>query len=243
MTLMEEKTSRFDLPVTASAIVLPTIVTVIYFVVLAKSPAAIQQAAYAIGKGIQFGLPIVFMWLFHRWRLRQPPEKRTNAVDWLIGFAFGLLVVASMFAAWFLFLSGTEIGNSVTAAVVEKVSGLKLNTPLKFLALGVFYALGHSLLEEYYWRWFVFERLTKMTSKWNANVISSVGFAAHHVILLATFFGWSSPLTWLFSAGVAVGGIAWAWLYDRSGSLLVPWISHLIVDAGIFALGYLIGFA
>ena len=29
----------------------------------------------------------------------------------------------------------------------------------KYVALAVFYALVHSLLEEYYWRWFVFGQL------------------------------------------------------------------------------------
>ena len=29
-----------------------------------------------------------------------------------------------------------------------------------------------------------------------------------------------------------------AWQYDRTGRLRAPWISHMIVDAGIFGLGY-----
>ena len=29
-------------------------------------------------------------------------------------------------------------------------------------------------------------------------------------------------------------GAAWAWIYHRSGSLLGPWLSHLLIDAGIF---------
>jgi membrane protease YdiL (CAAX protease family) len=40
------------------------------------------------------------------------------------------------------------------------------------------------------------------------------------------------------SLGVAVGGAVWARLYDRSGSLLGPWLSHLLVDAAIFFVGY-----
>jgi membrane protease YdiL (CAAX protease family) len=61
---------------------------------------------------------------------------------------------------------------------------------------------------------------------------------AHHVILLATYFGWSSPWTYAFSLAVAVGGAVWAWLYERSGSLVGPWLSHLVVDAAIFLVGY-----
>jgi len=37
---------RFDLPAIVFAISLPTVVTLVYFVLLAKAPAAFQQAAY-----------------------------------------------------------------------------------------------------------------------------------------------------------------------------------------------------
>ena len=71
-----------------------------------------------------------------------------------------------------------------------------------------------------------------------AVVLSSLAFTAHHVILLAVFFGgWSWP-TIFFSLCVAVGGAAWAWIYHRSGSLLGPWLSHLLIDAGIFIVGF-----
>jgi membrane protease YdiL (CAAX protease family) len=68
--------------------------------------------------------------------------------------------------------------------------------------------------------------------------ISSLGFMAHHVLVLGKYFGFSSPATWLFSVCVAVGGAVWAWLYERTESLLGPWLSHLLVDAAIFAIGY-----
>ena len=46
-----------------------------------------------------------------------------------------------------------------------------------------------------------------------------------------------------FSASVAIGGAVWAWLYDRSGSLLGPWLSHILIDAAIFIIGYDLIFA
>ena len=57
-------------------------------------------------------------------------------------------------------------------------------------------------------------------------------------LILGTYFGWTSPATWLFSLAIAIGGAAWAWLYHRSGSLVGPWLSHLLVDAAIFVIGY-----
>jgi membrane protease YdiL (CAAX protease family) len=41
-----------------------------------------------------------------------------------------------------------------------------------------------------------------------------------------------------FAACVAVGGAVWAWLYQRTNSVYAPWISHLVVDASLFVIGY-----
>jgi membrane protease YdiL (CAAX protease family) len=40
------------------------------------------------------------------------------------------------------------------------------------------------------------------------------------------------------SSAVAVGGAFWAWLYERTGSIYSAWLSHLLIDAGIFWVGY-----
>src|SRR5262249_1527345 len=103
----------------------------------------------------------------------------------------------------------------------------------------VFVTVPHSLLEEYYWRWFVFGQLRRRLTLASAIVISSLGFMAHHVIILYVFF----PDHFLtaavpFSLCVAAGGAVWAWLYERSGSIYAPWLSHLVVDAGLFVVGY-----
>ena len=123
-------------------------------------------------------------------------------------------------------------------AIREKIVGLGIGGLWMYAAVGVFYALCHSALEEYYWRWFVFGQLRSRLRLVSAVAISSLAFMAHHVILLATYFGWSSPWTYAFSLSVAAGGAVWAWLYERSGSLVGPWLSHLVVDAAIFLVGY-----
>jgi membrane protease YdiL (CAAX protease family) len=41
-----------------------------------------------------------------------------------------------------------------------------------------------------------------------------------------------------FSLAVGAGGAVWSWLYHRTGSIYSPWISHLIIDAAIMAVGY-----
>ena len=64
-------------------------------------------------------------------------------------------------------------------------------------------------------------------------------FMAHHVVVLGVYFpGHFWTLAVPFSLGIAVGGVVWAWLYERTDSVWSPWLSHALVDAAIFVIGW-----
>ena len=217
------------------ALLLPSAITWLYFIALAHAPAAIQQTAYAALKMVQFSLPIVWVWLVQRERPRWPAP---NSRGLLLGAAFGLAVAVAMAALYLAVLEPRGLFTLPAQQVQAKVGAFGLDSPAKFVLFAVFCSALHSLLEEYYWRWFVFRQLSRWTTLPVAIAISSLAFAAHHVLVLQLYFGWTSSLTWLFSAGVAIGGAVWAWLYHRCGSLYAPWLSHALVDAAIFLIGY-----
>jgi membrane protease YdiL (CAAX protease family) len=227
--------SKADWTALALALALPTAVTWLYFIALDGAPAAAQQAAYSIGKAIQFALPIVWVWIVQRQRPRLRPPTSSGL---LLGGLFGLAVGAAMIALYFYYFKPAGAFDVPAAAVLAKVKSFGAGSPLAFAALGLFYSAIHSLLEEYYWRWFVFGQLSRGCKLPLAIAISALAFTAHHVLVLAHYFGWTSPLTWLFVAGVAIGGAAWAWLYHKSQSLWATWLSHALVDAAIFLVGY-----
>jgi membrane protease YdiL (CAAX protease family) len=221
------------------AIVLPTVVTWIYFIWLHGAEKWLQQGAYPFGKGIQFALPIVWVWLVLR---EWPKLQRPSGWSLLAGTAFGLVVGMAMALLYFALLKHTALLNGPVTAIRAKIQSFGLTSPAAYIALAVFYSAIHSLLEEYYWRWFVFGQLAR-DCKWPVAIaVSSVAFAAHHVLVLALFFGWASPLTWLLALAVAIGGACWAGLYLASDSLAATWLSHALVDAAIFAIGYTIAF-
>lgn len=219
----------------AFAIVFPTALTWVYFIWLAKSSAALQQTAYSIGKVIQFGFPIFWVIVVQRQR---PADWRPRRAGLAVGALFGLAVVGATLATYQFWLVPTGALAEATSSIRDKVIGLGIDSAAKYAALGLFYAALHSLMEEYYWRWFVFGQLRRCTTLPAAVAISSLGFMAHHVVLLSHYFGWGSFLSLFFSLSVAIGGVAWAWLYHRSRSLYGPWLSHALVDAGIFLVGF-----
>ena len=229
------RTSYKDWCVVVLALVLPTFVTLAYFVWAAESAAGAQQATYSIAKVIQFALPVVWVCWIQRDRLHLWPW---NTQGLLLGIVFGLVVAIAMVALYHTWLKSADFFIAGTNPMKEKISEIGLGQPWKFVALGVFYSLCHSFLEEYYWRWFVFGQLKRLTRFWPAVIVSSLGFMAHHVLVVGTYFGYQSPITWLFSLAIAIGGGFWAWLYDRSGSLLGPWAGHLLVDVAIIVVGY-----
>lgn len=227
--------SRRDIAALLFAVTFPTLMTWVYFIALANAPAAAQLVAGGIGKIIQFGLPVFWVVVVQRQRLTWPRFQRDGL---LIGGLFGLAIVATMFVAYHFWLKESADFIAGTDKVREKVAGMNINSTAKFAVMGLFYSACHSLLEEYYWRWFVFAQLRRVTPLGPAIAISSLGFMAHHVLVLSAYFGWGTFLSLFFSLGVAVGGVAWSWLYHRSRSLFGPWLSHAFVDAGIFLIGF-----
>lgn len=218
------------------ALVFPTLITVVYFIMLAGYPAIVQQTAYAAGKLMQFLFPVVWFILIERGRLAWQAPKRT---DLLLAAGLGVALVAAALALYRFHLKPAGFfSDTVIEAVRGKVGGIGVASAPRYVALALFYSLIHSLLEEYYWRWFVFGQLRRLTSLPLAIGVSSLGFMAHHVCIVSVFFGWLSPASIGLSLAVAVGGVIWAWLYHRTGSLWGPWISHALVDAGIFLVGY-----
>lgn len=217
------------------ALVFPTLLTLVYFVLLADCATWMAWTAYGVGKIIQFSLPLVWVLALEGRGLgwRRPGTKGLAE-----GIGFGAFVLAAMLLMYALWLEPDRLLADAGLEVSQKLTRLGVDSPAKYVTLGVFYSLVHSLLEEYYWRWFVFGRLRRLIPLWPAIVVSSLGFMGHHVLVLSKYFGWFSPATVLFSLAVAAGGAVWAWIYHRSDSLWGPWLSHLLADAGIFLVGY-----
>ena len=244
--------TRAERVMLAIALTLPTLVTWLYFVALAERPTAVQQGAYGVGKVVQFALPVLWVGCLAGLCSRsqsqgsrsQPQPKsqiapgRRDLQSVGLGLAFGIAVMGAMAGLYYFCLKPAGLFDGPMLEVQAKVASFGIRSAAGYVALAMFYSLAHSLLEEYYWRWFVFGHCCRSLRPTTAVLLSGVGFAAHHVLVLGAYFGYGSPLTWLFSAGIVIGGVFWAWLYRRSGSLIGPWLSHALVDAAIFVIGW-----
>ncbi|HMF12500.1 MAG TPA: CPBP family intramembrane glutamic endopeptidase, partial [Gemmataceae bacterium] len=191
---------------------------------------------YPIGQAIQFSLPVVFVAMTTR-RLPRPARPHLGGMG--LALAFGLAVAAGTLLLYYVFLRDTSVFADSPARIKSVLARFGADSPLGFVIFACFVTVPHSLLEEYYWRWFVFGRLRHVVARGWAIGLSSLGFAAFHVFPLNAYLSghfFSAVLP--FTACVAAGGAIWAWLYERTGSVYAPWLSHLIVDASLFVVGY-----
>jgi membrane protease YdiL (CAAX protease family) len=218
----------------------PTLSALGYFVALASQggpsvePNLASQICYFGTKAVQFSLPVVWLGLIQGQKLR-PGEVHLRGLE--LGLGFGLLVAGAILALYFGWLRDTSHFHSLALKLRAKLEDFGAATPARFILLGAFMTLIHSLLEEYYWRWFVFGELKRLIPVGAAIVISGFAFMAHHVVVLASYMA-NVPLIVVLSLGVAVGGIVWAWIYHRAGSIWSVWLSHLLIDAAIMTIGY-----
>jgi membrane protease YdiL (CAAX protease family) len=190
---------------------------------------------YGAGKAVQVALPVACLMLLGRRPLAE--VRRSSACR--LALAFGLVVAAGIVVLYYCYLRNTALFSQASARVHGRLEQFGLNSPGGFALFALAIAGLHSLLEEFYWRWFLFGELEQVVSVAWAMGLSSLAFMVPHVFALATFLGEE------FTAAIAVltlcvgaGGVVWAWMYHQSRSLLAPWLSHFLVDAGLFVVGY-----
>jgi hypothetical protein len=234
-TATEAQRGAFDASLLTTGLVFPTLAAWLYFVVYASSPTL--PALYTACKIAQFLLPIVWLLLVARRRRgashpsprhseRGPMKYRGTLLAG--GVASGALLAAIVLVFYMVVLRGGDLTAEAAVRIAARLEALHCATPIRYVALAL------------YWRWFAFGRLRAYLGMGGAVALSSVAFAAHHVIALHTFTG-SGHFWWatvLFSLAVAGAGALWAWQYARGDSLVPVWVSHTLVDLAIMATGY-----
>tara|TARA_R110002096_G_scaffold159011_9_gene324654 strand:- start:7154 stop:7861 length:708 start_codon:yes stop_codon:yes gene_type:complete len=211
----------------------PLVSNSLYFVV-AENPV-LARIGYFASKATLLAWPLV---CFYFLLPRQPGETRPGPakkqIGWslFIGVQTGVIIVAAI-----VFLMQTPLGDVVREggdAVKDRVSQLGFDR--NFLVTALLISSVHAALEEYYWRWFAWGQLRRFVPGGWSHVIAGFAFAAHHYVIVWVFF--TPWFAILLGTMVAVGGMIWSVLYQRTGTLIGAWISHMFVDLAIFWVGW-----
>ena len=194
---MDEKPSSApagrDLAAIAGALVLPSLITWLYFFQAAEWDSTWQRSIFGVLKVVQFGFPIAWV-LFMQGGAKGLRGEGARGISFrglLEAVIFGAVIAAAMFVLYYGLLRNSDAILPAVVPIQKKIEGFGIDTVGKYAALSIFYSLCHSFLEEYYWRWFVFGQLRRQMNFPSAMFISAVGFMAHHVLVLGFYFGFS----------------------------------------------------
>ncbi len=178
-------------------------------------------------------LAMPLLMLFAGLRLPSLNVGRQWKTSLTLGLGVGVVIFAAILGIFIVFEPFfTAFAEPVGAKIVEV--GI---LPFYWIAASVM-SLGHSLFEEYFWRWYVVNGLATKLPVPLSMIVGNILFALHHYVILSQFAPW--PLVVVFGALVGVAGYTWSHIYLRTGSLLGAWVSHAFADAAIFFVGYLL---
>ncbi len=122
--------------------------------------------------------------------------------------------------------------------IVTSLSGNAGVTKDNFLYVSIYISLVNSLLEEFFFRGFVFTNLKTMQSRKFAYIFSSLLFALYHVAMMLGWF--SLPLFLLCMAGLTAGGLIFNYLNEKLGSIYASWFVHMFANFAINTIGFLL---
>ena len=226
------RSARLALLVVAA--LLPTFAASLYFVVWAHTPW--MRVLYAAAKVVQGALPLIGWWLL---RMERRPAWAARPGAALAGLISGGVIGGAVLLAFAGPLPAWLPLDDAALRIHRLLGDFGAATPLRFLLLALGLSVAHSLFEEYYWRWFLFGQLQLRMPLPAALALAGLAFASHHWIVVDSFLGGEHRLTTtVLTLMVAVGGVWWGWLFHRQRSLLAPWLSHLLVDGALMAVGW-----
>ena len=157
---------------------------------------------------------------------------RMARVSGLTAGALSGLVISLVILGAF-FLGGAQLVSRPHLAA--RLAAFGLDRLWRYAAGAAYWILVNSLLEEYVWRWFCTRQCEVIWSRPAAIALSAVFFALHHAVALSAYMTPGPVL--LCSAGIAVGGALWSWLYLRYRTIWPGYVSHALVDLAVFAAG------
>ncbi|MFP4423730.1 MAG: CPBP family intramembrane glutamic endopeptidase [Candidatus Woesearchaeota archaeon] len=134
-----------------------------------------------------------------------------------------------------LLLSGTYIGAFYVAKgmipMEEIASRLHETISLdgtSIIFVGVYIIVLNSLLEEFFWRGFLFDEFRKSFPYWVSHLATGVGFSLHHVVFYYNWF--SVPVFLVVTLGLIGYAIIMNMVFQRYGDLFSCWVIHAFAD-------------
>lgn len=195
----------------------------------------IIQPGYAIKSAIKIGLFLAVPFLVSRFGsgLQFTRLFRFRKESILPALALGAGVYAVILGGYFVLRNWIDF-----SGIVDSLSSGAGVTRDNFLFVSLYISFVNSLLEEFFFRGFLFANLKAGAGRGFAYGFSSAMFAVYHVAMM---IGWFHPaVTLLLIAGLTVGGMIFNFLNEKQENILTSWLVHMCANFAINTVGFIL---
>ncbi len=151
----------------------------------------------------------------------------------LLALGLGVAIYGIILAAYFIarpYFDFSKVAGSLT-----KSAGV---TKDNFLFVSLYISFANSLLEEFFFRGFLFTNLKRSSGAAVAYGISALAFGLYHVAMMIGWFGfWLNALVML---GLLAGGVIFNWLNEKLGCIYASWLTHMFANFAINTIGFIL---
>jgi membrane protease YdiL (CAAX protease family) len=148
--------------------------------------------------------------------------KKFKDKFWIV-IGVGILLSIIYFSAYFVFkgyLNLESIGNNLDQLASINATNI--------IFIGVYIVFINSLLEEFFWRGFIFKETNKLMTPLLTYLITGIAFSFHHVMFYYTWF--SFPLFSLVTIGLVGFAVIVNFIFQQYEDLYSCWLIHGMVD-------------
>lgn len=104
-----------------------------------------------------------------------------------------------------------------------------------FLRIALYISFVNSLLEEFFFRGFLFLNLKRISGRSFAYIISALLFSLYHVAIMGN---WFNPILFIVAMiGLFTGALIFNYLNEKSGNIFNSWIVHMMANLSINTVG------
>lgn len=193
------------------------------------------RPGYAVKSVIKIGVFLLIPFILSRFvsgvQFREVFRFSKKGV--LLSLGLGVAVYGMILGGYFLLRNVFDFSN-----IVDSLTSNAGVSRENFLYVSLYISFANSLLEEFFFRGFLFTNLKCSANRGLAYGFSAGAFALYHVAMMT---GWFSPLLFLLvMAGLAAGGIIFNRLNEKLETICASWIVHMFANFAINTVGVIL---
>lgn len=193
----------------------------------------VLQPGYAAKSGIKiimFALvPAVMTYASKMVSLKEIFRFRKRGFGAALGLGIG--IYALILGGWAIVRNWVDF-----SGIADSLTSTAGVTKENFLYVSLYISFVNSLLEEFFFRGFVYRNLAERTRF--AYIFSAAAFSLYHVAMM---IGWFHPaLLVLVLAGLFLGGLIFNWLNEKLGCIYASWLTHMFANFAINTIGFIL---